>query len=237
MNIAIGNRLKKLRLDNGFSRKEVSNRLNIHETTLKRYEDGDIKKLSLETFKVLASFYNVEPYDIIGLENLTTNKSVSDKILQSPSATPQQPTNVVPLAHNNHEEDPRELIPVYGEVCAGDGIWALEDLLDEIYNPYPSFCGDAFALVVKGDSMNNVVDDGMYAIIQRQPMVDNGEIAVVLIDGDISMLKRFYRLDESTVVLKPDSRNSKHKTLIFENEEINQLYIIGKYIGCVSPMY
>lgn len=43
MNISIGNRLKKLRLANGFSRKEVSKRLNIHETTLKRYEDGDIK--------------------------------------------------------------------------------------------------------------------------------------------------------------------------------------------------
>ena len=190
MNISIGNRLKKLRLDNGFSRKEVSNRLNIHETTLKRYEDGDIKKLSLETFKVLASFYNVEPYDIIGLENLTTNKSTSDKIVKSqdPCRAKEKQT----LIHS---------ITVYGKVCAGDGIEALEDRIDEIGDPYYRIKREKFALQVHGDSMNNVVTDGMYAIIEKTPIVKNGEIAVVMIDNETAMLKRFYHFDDMVILL------------------------------------
>lgn len=223
MNISIGNRLKKLRLDNNFSRKEVSKRLNIHETTLKRYEDGDIKKLSLDTFKILASFYGVEPYDIIGLENLTANKDDLNKIekLQTPYQTKEQQTNY---------------LTVYGKVCAGDGIEALEDPIDNIGDPYYRIKQEKFALLVDGDSMNNVVDDGMYAIIEKRPIVNNGEIAVVLIDNEVGMLKRFYRLDESTVILKPESSNPEHKSMVFEGQEINRLQILGRYLGCVSPM-
>lgn len=222
MNISIGNRLKKLRLDNNFSRKEVSKRLNIHETTLKRYEDGDIKKLSLDTFKILASFYGVEPYDIIGLENLTTNKDDLNKIanLQTPCQTKEQQTNY---------------ITVYGKVCAGDGIEAFEDPIDNIGDPYYRIKREKFALLVDGDSMNNVVNDGMYAIIEKIPMVSNGEIAVVLINNEIGMLKRFYQLDDM-VILRPDSSNPEHKPLTFVGEEINSLKILGRYLGCVSPM-
>lgn len=225
MNISIGNRLKKLRLDNGFSRKEVSKRLNIHETTLKRYEDGDIKKLSLDTFKVLASFYNVEPYDIIGLENLTTDQNSLNKIEKT--RVPNQ---------TKEKQTPIQSITVYGKVCAGNGIEAFEDPIDEITNPYHRIKGEMFSLQVDGDSMNNVVNDGMYAIIQKQSIVKNGEIAVVLIDNEVGMLKRFFQLDESTVVLKPDSTNFEHKSIIFEGNEINRLKILGRYLGHVSPM-
>ena len=38
--------------------------------------------------------------------------------------------------------------------------------------------------------------------IKRQPTVNNGEIAVVLIEHRIGMLKRFYRLDDM-VILRP----------------------------------
>ena len=76
----------------------------------------------------------------------------------------------------------------------------------------------------------------MYAIIQKQSLVKNGEIAVILIDNEVGMLKRFFQLDNSTVVLKPDSTNSEHKTMIFEGNDINRLKILGRYIGQVSPM-
>lgn len=219
MNLSIGNRLKKLRLEHGYSRKEVSNRLGIHETTLKRYEDGDIKKLSLDTFKILASFYNVEPYDIIGLENLTTEKNNLNNLVDN---------EVIPI-------EPQSPIIVYGKVCAGDGIEALEDPIDEITNPYPNVRGDLFALQVHGDSMNNIVDDGLYAIIKKQNIVNNGEIAVVLIDHQLGMLKRFYQLDDM-VILRPDSSNLEHQPLTFVGEQINDIKVLGKFIGFVSPL-
>lgn len=106
--------------------------MNIHETTLKRYEDGDIKKLSLDTFKILASFYDVEPYDIIGLENLITNK------------------NALNTVENNHrlyqpKEQQSSHLTVYGKVCTGNGIEALEDPIDEIGDPYYRIEEEKFA--------------------------------------------------------------------------------------------
>ena len=49
------------------------------------------------------------------------------------------------------------------------------------------------------------------------------------------MLKRFYRIDDM-VILRPDSTNPDHKPLTFVGEEINSLKILGRYLGCVSPM-
>lgn len=124
---------------------------------------------------------------------------------------------------------------MYGKVCAGDGIEALEDPIDEIGDPYYRIKEEKFALLVDGDSMNNVVANGMYAIIEKRPIVNNGEIAVVLIDNEVGMLKRFYQLDDM-VILRPDSSNPDHKPLTFVGNEINSLKILGRYLGCVSPM-
>lgn len=127
-------------------------------------------------------------------------------------------------------------ITVYGKVCAGDGFEAFEDPIDEIGDPYYRIKSEKFALQVQGDSMNNVVNDGMYAVIEKKEFVNSGEIAVVLIDNEIGMLKRFYQVDDSTVILKPDSSNSEHKSMVFEGNEINRLKILGRYLGHVSPM-
>ncbi len=131
--------------------------------------------------------------------------------------------------------DTTNKLTVYGKVCAGDGLEAFQDPITEIINPYLNLKGELFALQVEGDSMNNVVPNGMYAIIKRQPTVNNGEIAVVLIDHQVGMLKRFSQHDD-VVILRPDSNNPVYQPIPFIGEEINNLKIIGKYIGHVSPM-
>ncbi len=137
-------------------------------------------------------------------------------------------------AHTLNDDSCEKLI-VYGKVCAGDGLEAFEDPIDEINNPYPHLNGEFFSLQVQGDSMNNIVEDGLYAVIKKQPTVNNGEIAVVLIDHQIGMLKRFYKIDDM-VILKPDSSNPKHEPMVFTGEKINDIKILGKFIGFVSPI-
>ena len=140
------------------------------------------------------------------------------------------PTNVTSLQSNKSDR-----LIVYGKICAGEGIEALEDPIDEIGDPYYRIKGEKFALQVHGDSMDNVVPNGMYAIIEKMPIVKNGEIAIVLIDNEITMLKRFYQLDDM-VILRPDSTNIEHKPLTFIGEDINSVKILGRYLGYVTPM-
>lgn len=230
--LIIFNARKKKKL----SRAALGEIVNLHESTIKRYEDGQIKTLDIEKMKEFAKALDIPPEELMGWND--------PNLMNNINKLTQNLTNIADIALDIglEQEDLitlfNSLIPpitVYGKVCAGDGIEALEAPIDEIGDPYYRIIGEKFALLVEGDSMNNVVNNGMYAIIQKQPLVKNGEIAVVLIDNEVGMLKRFYQLDDM-VILRPDSTNPDHKPLTFIGEEINSLKILGRYLGCVSPM-
>lgn len=205
-NIEVGRKLFNARKKKEMSRACLGKIVNLHESTVKRYEDGQIKTLDIEKMKEFANALDITPEFLMGWEEEVGNTETYSSYLT-----------------------------VYGKVCAGDGLEAFEDPIDKINNPYPHLKGEFFSLQVQGDSMNHIVDDGLYAVIRRQPTINNGEIAVVLIEHQIGMLKRFYRIDDM-VILKPDSSNPKHEPLIFTGEKINDIKILGKFIGFVSPI-
>lgn len=203
--------LKFLRKNPRRTQEELAQILEIPRTKIASWESGRNMPKTVKDYKRIADLFGINLHQLLYV----------DLSLEE-----------IALSSNNENTNK---ITVYGKVCAGNGIEAFEDPIDEITNPYHRIKGEMFSLQVDGDSMNNVVNNGMYAIIQKQPLVKNGEIAVVLIDNEVGMLKRFYRIDDM-VVLRPDSTNPDHKPLTFVGEEINSLKILGRYLGCVSPM-
>jgi repressor LexA len=79
---------------------------------------------------------------------------------------------------------PSQLVPLVGKVRAGRPSLALEDLEGTLALDRSLARGDeTFFLRVKGDSMiGDHIKDGDLALIYPQSMVENREIAVVLID-------------------------------------------------------
>lgn len=211
-NDEIINLLEKLRDEQNISLSELARRVGLAKSALSRYFNKT-RQFPVNKVNDFAKALNTTPQYILGFEETeqTTNKVIP--VVQT-------------LIHS---------ITVYGKVCAGDGIEALENPIDEIGDPYYRIKKEKFALQICGDSMNNIVDDGMYAVIEKTPVVNNGEIAVVMIDNDIAMLKRFYQVDDM-VILRPDSINPDHKPITFIGEEINSLKILGRYLGYVTPM-
>ena len=66
------------------------------------------------------------------------------------------------------------------------------------------------------------------------PMVDNGEIAAVII-GDEATLKRvYYYRDNNKLVLTPE--NPKYEPLVYVNEELNDIHILGKAVYFMSSL-
>lgn len=62
-----------------------------------------------------------------------------------------------------------------------------------------SWLGDGvfFILEASGDSMVDAgIDDGDLVLVRQQETAEDGDIAVVLVDGSETTLKRFYRLPE-----------------------------------------
>ena len=77
----------------------------------------------------------------------------------------------------------RVSIPVRGEVAAGQPIEALTEIED--YEDIPAAWaekGDYAALRIHGDSMEPRMLEGDVVIVRIQPTVEDGDIAVVLID-------------------------------------------------------
>ena len=103
-------------------------------------------------------------------------------------------------------------IPVLGTVAAGRPILAEENTDGSMRLPR-SFLGSGgkyFALKVRGDSMEDAgIIDGDTAIIEQKEMVQNGEIAVVMLDDAVT-LKTFYR-ESARIRLQPE--NSKYSPI------------------------
>lgn len=124
------------------------------------------------------------------------------------------------------------MCPVYGKISAGIPNWAEECL--EGYLPIdPNLMGiinpdECFFLRVDGESMNKVVRNGAYALIRKQDIVENGEIAAVLVNGYEATLKKFSKQGD-LVILEPMSDDPSFTTQVYNKE--TQIRIIGKYIG------
>ena len=100
-------------------------------------------------------------------------------------------------------------LPLMGRIAAGRPVEALQ-------NPETISLADftrskeVFVLQVKGDSMQDeAILDGDYILVEKTSVVRNGEIAVALVDGMESTLKRIFkeadkvRLQPSNAAMQP----------------------------------
>lgn len=125
---------------------------------------------------------------------------------------PEKPTppNVVPIDFTSLKR-----IPILGRIAAGMPIYAEENI--EGYT-YTDLNGghEYFGLRVRGDSMDAAgIKDGYIVIVRRQDVVDNGQIAAVLINGEDATLKRFSQ-SGNIVTLMPQSTNPIHHPFVFD---------------------
>ena len=115
-------------------------------------------------------------------------------------------------------------VPIVGTVAAGQPILATENI--ESYSPLLSEevpSGETFMLRVKGDSMINVgIFDGDQILIKKQPVAENGDIIVALID-DSATVKTYYK-ENGHFRLQPE--NDRMDPII-----VSDLTILGKVVG------
>jgi len=124
-------------------------------------------------------------------------------------------------------ETKRFEFPLLGRVAAGRPIEAVEEV-DVIEVP-PSMIrqGDHFVLQVKGDSMKeDGIFDGDFIVIRKQPVAENGEMVVALINNEATV-KRFYKR-EQYVELRP--AHTGMEPIIVKQED---LHIEGKIVGVI----
>lgn len=121
-------------------------------------------------------------------------------------------------------------IPVLSRVAAGIPIDAIEDIIDwEDISAAAAGDGEYFGLQIKGHSMEPKISDGDIVIVRRQPDVDSGDIAVVLVNGDDATVKRVKKTPQG-VTLIPS--NPAYDPMYYTNAEIKSLpvKILGRVV-------
>lgn len=196
----IGERLHRLRDQKEMSQDEVATRIGIDRTSYLKYEK-DINKPT-RRLKELSALFNVSADYILCQTDLPLKNEIA-----------------APAANKK--------VPIIGTVKCGPGGLAYEYTDGYIWVD-GEVKGDIRAFHCKGDSMTGLgIADGDIAIVKIQEDIENGELAVVVINGSEGTLKRV-RKHDGVIIL--ESANPIYPPRIFSGKEANTVHIVGKVI-------
>lgn len=126
-------------------------------------------------------------------------------------------------------------IPVISSVKAGyDGL-ALEDDTGEFVQIPKSMlrgysAAECRAMHIRGDSMYPNMKDGDIVVVHIQPEVENGKVAVCIVNSDEGTIKRFFRFADR-VELWPDNPNVPK--MILRGESLIDFHVYGQAIALI----
>ena len=159
------NRLKAAMDKAGVKPVDLHNRTGISKSTISEYLSGNYEPKQKNIYK-LATALGILPSELMGI-------------------TPTPPPNAIPLGTYPYK------IPLLGRVAAGEPIYADDRIegYEFIEERYKDDGFDYFALHIQGRSMEPTIMDGDTVIVRQQSTVENGQIAIVLIDGEDATAK------------------------------------------------
>jgi repressor LexA len=214
--------------------------------SIKEIIENELSKLNI-TVEVLSEKANVPVGFINSLENIDPNEGdyeyinrismalgLNPSVLKSALAKQESPTydnrvSMIPSA----DFSPVSIndfinVPIVGSVRAGQPMLAQDNI--EGYNlvPRKDLYSDKeyFYLRVQGDSMNQEFNEGTLLLIEKSPWVENGTIAVVLIDGLEATVKKVIQ-NGDMITLIPMSNNSEHLPQMYDVVK-DQIRIVGR---------
>lgn len=202
--MTIGKRIKNTRESLNLTLEEVAKKIGVATQTIHKYECEVVTNIPLDKIEKIANALNVTPAYLMGWE------------------------------HSEQAEDDIKTIklkkfPMLGEIACGNPIMCeqnYETFIEASENLQADFC-----LTAKGDSMINArIKNGDIVFIRQQPIVENGEIAAVIID-DTATLKRVYIQNNYMTLM---AENPEYAPIVIQLSEDINVRILGKAVAFQS---
>lgn len=211
------NRLNKAMIIRDIKASALSEKTGISKSSLSEYLSGKYEAKQNGIY-LLAKALNVSEAWLMGLDVPMTRND--DDTLKKIGAIPLSGENMVK-------------IPILGTVKAGYDYLAEENIIGtiKVNIDLVKDGSEYFALKVKGDSMQPVLYEDDVVIIKRQNDCEDGQIAVVLINGEEGTIKKVKK-SSSGIWLQPFNNN--YEPLVFTNDEIEDIPV--KIIGVVKQL-
>jgi len=208
--------LKYLRKKAGFSQDFIANMLGYKSfTTIQKWESG-ISEPSISTVHKLCDLYKVEINEIIYRD---LSKATDENIIC-----------------NNHNE--YKMFPVSISAGCLEDIDAIDTydivtIADEIMGKYAGRKG-IILLKVNGESMNNVIPDGSYIVVDTSKTnvtdISDRDIVVFSENGSYSVKRYVNDIANERFLFKPDSTDDTFTAIEVKYENSSDLRLIGKVV-------
>lgn len=195
--------IRKLRTEKGISQDELARLTGYKDrSSITKIESGKVD-LAQSKIMLFAKVLGTTPADLMGLTT-TSNDSL--------------PPEAIKL-------ETKEL-PILGSVACGKPIF---DPSDGVQIKVPSSFHADFGLYARGDSMIGAdIHDGDLVFFTQQPSVENGQIAAVFIDDEVTLKRVYYQQGERLVL---QAENSSVPPIIIEGPDLDMVHIIGRAIA------
>ena len=199
--MGIGDNIKKLRVENQLTQVDFAKIAGVSDKAVSAWENGT-KIPRMGTIEKISQYFGVP---------------ISSVVEADPSSA---------------EHNAGVKIPVLGVVRAGYPIYAEQNILDyEEISTKMAATGEFFALQIKGDSMEPRMFHGDIVIVRKQEYIENGEIAVVLVNGDSATVKKIVKKDTG-IMLVPLNSSCSYEPTFYTPQDIENLpvKILGKVV-------
>lgn len=199
-----GDKLKRRRLELGLTLENIGEIVGVSKSTVMKWETGHIENMKRDKIALLAKALRVSPLWVMEMEDIE---------------------NAIPYRTKK--------VPMLGITAAGEPLM-IADQSCEYYVEIDKDIDVDYCLKVKGDSMIDArIHDGDMVFFRQQPEVENGEIAVVAIDNEVT-LKRFYK-NSKGVILKPE--NNKYQPRFYTEDDFKEIRVLGKAVFFQGKIY
>lgn len=205
-------RLRKLMNENNMSQAELARKTNITPSSISDWLNYkyDAKQDKID---IISRVFNVSPSYMMGYD---VDKSRNNLDLNDIPGI-----NVIKNLIN---------VPILGSVICGQ-----PTMMEENFTGYfkldPDIAKPDFSLRAEGDSMIDAnIHEGDLVFFRKTPDVENGSIACVLLDDQVT-LKRIIKADD-TLILQP--ANTSYSPIVVRDGDYTNVQILGEMIGVYS---
>ncbi|MGK0554502.1 S24 family peptidase [Macrococcus capreoli] len=207
--------LKSLMIKKSGSVKAFANEIDLPYTTIRSILERGVFNAKVENVIKICKGLNIKTEDVLRFDNDYKNQADNNMFVKEESTDYYTP--VVEL-------------PVLSKVSAGLPVLAEENITSHFHVSKTLLKSgkEYFGLIVSGDSMDKEFKDGDIVIVEKDAVIENGQIGVVMVNGYNATLKRV-RYNGDMVILQPESNNPDHQPQFYNiNDEIR---FIGRVVG------
>lgn len=206
--------LKNIRKASGYTQASMADKLGVPLGTYRNWEQCLYAPQDIEMLKKIANILHVSMEALLGYDA------------------------VEPGYITENIDDYFVYVPLFGRIAAGEPLY-MDKVDDHVLTPmelakkYPH----AFFLTVDGESMNRVLPNGCFALVNpdEKELLDNVAYAVC-VNGYDATIKRVRRL-ENGIELIPDSMDPTFHTKVYDHtiSGTESITIIGRVVWYTVP--